>query len=133
MLRYHLQLQWSTCQLRLYYQEGGSRLQPPWGSSINFIGLGCARLMLRVNEKSEENQVALTDTSILLRAWLASLDSLTLIWYISPRLKARYINGKVTPTAIICLCYLNFSATYREQVTNHLLLAKYGKGFALPD
>lgn len=94
MLRYHLQLQWSTCQLRLYYQEGGSRLQPSWGSSINFIGLGCARLMLRVNEKGEGNQIALTDTSILLRAWLASLDSLTLIWYISPRLKARYINGR---------------------------------------
>lgn len=27
------------------------------------------------------------DTSILQRAWLASLDSLTLIWYISPRLR----------------------------------------------
>lgn len=49
------------------------------GSSINFIDLGCARLMLRVNEKSERNQLTLTDTYILLRAWLASLDSLTLI------------------------------------------------------
>jgi hypothetical protein len=51
------------------------------------------RVYVRGKRTKRSKPLALTDTSILLRAWLASLDSLTLIWYISPRLEARYING----------------------------------------
>ena len=89
--------------------------------------------MLRVNEKSGGNQSALTDTSILLRAWLASLDSLTLIWYIAPRLRLATLMEEVTPTAIIYLCFLNLLGAYREQEANQKPPAKYDIGSALLD